>query len=380
MIIEERTKPIARSDSTPSRVDTTDTAADTTAANATARPTKSTTVRATESTLEPLYVVGGQQRAPRSVLDQDQQWYNYQKGLILHVDPHMGMAQTRVEYLSAPGTHSPGDPVLFKSGLIQDEKLYVCTETEVLVYALPSFTQMAHISLPSFNDVHHVRPTATGNLLVAISGLDMVVEIDLQGNVVREWDVYDGKPWTRFPRDLDYRQGISTKPHKSHPNYLFFVEDEIWVTRFEQRDAICLNRPDRRIEIGIERVHDGCLHDGLLYFTTVNGHIVIANPVTLQIEEVIDLTTMHDPQTLLGWCRGILVHGNEAWVGFSRVRPTKFREAVSWVRQGFKHSLGTHIARYDLSNRRCLGELDLERYGLNAVFSIFPAARELDAS
>src|SRR5690606_8145675 len=42
---------------------------------------------AADDVLGPLYVVGGQQRAPRSVLDNDQQWYNYQKGLILYVDP-----------------------------------------------------------------------------------------------------------------------------------------------------------------------------------------------------------------------------------------------------------------------------------------------------
>jgi hypothetical protein len=281
-----------------------------------------------------------------------------------------------VEYISPPHTRRPDDPVLFKAGVVEDDTLYVCTQTEVLVYELPTFTQLAHISLPCFNDVHHVRPTPAGNLLVAVSGLDMVMEIDMAGQVLREWDVYDGNLWTRFPRQLDYRQGISTKPHKSHPNYLFYVDDEIWVTRFEQRDAICLNRPDRRIHIGIERVHDGCLYDGRLYFTTVNGNVVIANPATLRVEEIIDLITMHDANTLLGWCRGILVQGNRAWIGFSRIRPTKFREAVSWVRQGFKYSMATHIACYDLAARRCLQEIELESCGLNAVFSIFPAPGE----
>lgn len=321
----------------------------------------------------PLYVVGGQQRSPRSILDQDHQWYDYQKGIILRLDPQTQEVETCVEYVSPPDVYAPGDPILFKSGTVQDGKFYVCTQTEVLVFTIPEFTQVGYVSLPIFNDVHHVRPTPEGNLLVAISGLDMVVEVTLAGEVLREWDVLDGKPWTRFARDIDYRKGISTKPHPSHPNHIFLVEDEIWVTRFEQRDAVCLNRPDRSIRIGNERVHDGFLHEGRLYFTTVNGTVVIANPVTLQIERVVDLTAIHDPGTLLGWCRGIWVEGSRAWVGFSRIRPTRFREAVSWVRVGFKESRQTHIACYDLVEEVCLAEIGLESHCLNAVFSIIPA-------
>jgi len=317
--------------------------------------------------------VGGQQRLRRSILDQNQQWYDYQKGIVLRVDTETYQIDTCLDYVSPPETCAPDDPILFKSATISNNKLYACTQTEVMVYELPAFKQIVHLSLPIFNDVHHVLPTPEGNVLVAISGLDMVVEMDLCGNLLRQWDVYDGKPWTRFSRFIDYRMGINTKPHKSHPNHLFMVDDEIWVTRFELKDAICLNRPARRIDIGIERVHDGCMVNGLLYFTTVNGHIVIVNPVSLQIEQVIDLTTMHDPDLLLGWCRGIMVEGTKAWVGFSRIRPTKFREAVSWVRTGFKHSLQTHIACYDLLERHCLAEIELESQSLNAVFSIFPA-------
>jgi hypothetical protein len=321
----------------------------------------------------PLYVVGGQQAAPRSVLDHDQQWYDYQQGLILQVDPAGGQTTTRMVYVSPPGTHGPGQPVLFKAGTAHGDRLFVCTQTEVLVYTVPSFTQAAHISLPCFNDVHHACLSPAGHLLVAVSGLDLVVEVDLNGKALREWDVWDGKPWTRFSKQTDYRYVASTKPHKSHPNYVFCVGDEIWATRFEQKDALCLNRPGRQIEIGIERVHDGFSHAGKLYFTTVNGRVVIANPDTLQVEEVIDLTELHDPSVLLGWCRGILVQGSLAWVGFSRIRPTRFREAVSWVRQGFKVSQATHIALYDLAAKRCLGEIELESHGLNAVFSILPA-------
>ena len=132
----------------------------------------------------------------------------------------------------------------------------------------------------------------------------------------------------------------------------------------------------RRIAIDIERPHDGVLHDGLLYFTTVNGNIVIANPNTLKIEAVVDLNDMHEPETLLGWCRGILVDGSKAWVGFSHIRPTRLRENIAWVARGFRRVLPTRIACYDLVRRCCVVEIEFQSHGLNAVFGIFAGYEE----
>jgi hypothetical protein len=114
------------------------------------------------------------------------------------------------------------------------------------------------------------------------------------------------------------------------------------------------------------------LHNERLYFTTVNGYLVVANPNNCQVEETIDLNALHEEDTLLGWCRGVLLDGHRAWIGFSRIRPTRFRETLSWVRQGFRRSLPTRIACYDLAAKRLLTEINLEEHGLNAVFSIFP--------
>jgi len=323
--------------------------------------------------MKSVYVIGGQQRQLRPLLAGAQDWYAYQKGLIFLIDLERGTVERCVECVSPPEACAEHDPViLFKSGTCHDNKLYVCTQTEVLVYALPHFAQVGYISLPCFNDLHHVRPTPEGTLLVANTGLDMVLELTPEGEILREWSTLGGDPWAPFSRELDYRKGISTKPHRSHPNHLFYVGPEIWATRFEQKDAISLNHPERRIPIGIERPHDGVPHDGRIYFTTVNGHIVIANQATLSVETVIDLNTMHDSNRLSGWCRGILIDGDTILVGFSRLRPTKIRANVSWVKNNFKQFAPTHLACYDLARKSCLFEIDLEPYDLNAVFSIFP--------
>lgn len=320
-----------------------------------------------------LYIVGGRQRIARSALDNDQTWYEYEKGVIVRADLSTGRLETMLEYVSPSEAAGSNDPILFKSGTIQDDRLYLCTQTELLVYQLPTFELVNYISLPYFNDVHHVRPTPTGNLLVANSGLEMVVELTPTGQTVRAWNVLGEDPWHNVSAELDYRQGISTKPHRAHPNYVFYVGSDIWATRFEQKDAVCLTQPGRTIPIGLERVHDGVYHNGRIYFTTVNGYLAIANPDTLKVEEIINLNKLHDEDTLLGWCRGVLLAEGKAWVGFSRIRPTRFRQTLSWVRQGFRRSLPTHIACYDLVEKQLLAEINLENQGLNAVFSIFPA-------
>lgn len=65
--------------------------------------------------------------------------------------------------------------------------------------------------------------------------------------------------------------------------------NDVWVTRLWQRDAICLTAPNRRIEIGLERCHDGGRYEGSLYFTTVDGHLVVVDSETLTIKNSIDL-------------------------------------------------------------------------------------------
>lgn len=325
-----------------------------------------------------LYIVGGQQRRARALLEGEPGWYKYRRGIVLQVDPIAGLVECRADYVSPPELCAVDEPaILFKCGTLQDGKLYVCTQTEVLIFAVPDFTLLTHISLPCFNDLHHVRPMPSGTLLIANSGLDMVLEITIDGQILREWNTLGEGPWARFDRKIDYRRVASTKPHRSHPNQVFLIGDEIWATRFEQRDAICLTDPSKRIQIGTGLVHDGLVHDGFIYFTTVTGTIVIVNARTLMIEEVIDLNLISSPDAILGWCRGILVEDGKAWVGFSRLRLTKFRENVSWVRWGFKQHLPTRVVCYDLTRRAHVAGIELQSHGLDAVFSIFSAETSL---
>jgi hypothetical protein len=205
----------------------------------------------------------------------------------------------------------------------------------------------------------------------------MVVKFTSQGEIVEEWDVLAEAPWSRFSRTADYRKVESTKPHKSHPNFVFELNRGIWVTRFRQRDAICLNDSGRRIDIAAQSPHDGLLRDDRIYFTSVDGGIVIANSRSLQVDEIIDLKQINGQKTLLGWCRGLLpLDDRRMWVGFTRIRKTRFLENVLWVKGVLQDDMAerpTHIALYDVVDKQCVQEFDLEACGMNIVFSIFPA-------
>ena len=319
------------------------------------------------------YVIGGQQKERRV-----DEWRQYKQGLVVEVEAESGKAKTCLEYVSPPEV-CPDDEasVLFKAATLEDGRLYLCTATEVMVYEVPAFKRVAYISLPCFNDLHHVRPTPEGNLLVASTGLDLVVEVTPEGRVLHEWSAVDEETWARFSRDTDYRKVPTTKPHLAHPNYVFRLGEDVWATRMQHKDAVCLTRPGARIDIGVQGPHDGIMRDGFIFFTTIDGHVVVVNQKTLKSEEVIDLNAIkrdggQGQPSALGWARGLMIESEgRIWVGFTRLRPTKFRENLSWVAHGFtKVHLPTRIALYDVYNKSLIKEIDVEPFGVNAIFSI----------
>jgi hypothetical protein len=322
--------------------------------------------------LSRVYFGGGQFRS--TIFQTLQEWESCKRAMIVEFDPGTKASRSCVEYESPREVTADELPaILFKSATLRDNKLYICTSTEVMIYELPSFRLATYISLPFFNDLHHVYPTPQGTLLVMVTGLDLVAELSLDGELLRQWDVMGEDTWSIYSKDRDYRKIPTTKPHRAHANHIFLLGDEIWVTRFHQRDAISLREPQRRIEIGIQRPHDGFLFGGLLYFTTVDGHIVAANPTTLKIERIHDLNQMSNPSgESLGWCRGLLpLDERFFWVGFTRVRPTKFQENLNWVRQQKRTQRPSHIALYDLQSGSCLEEIETEPHGIGVVFTIF---------
>ncbi|NIM00956.1 MAG: hypothetical protein GTO30_21000 [Acidobacteria bacterium] len=326
---------------------------------------------------QPLYFVGGEFKRGAA---RKAEWHRAKRARIVRVDPADGSIEECVGYVSPPDVCPDDDPsIVFKAGAVEGDRYYVCTHTEVLIYRLPDFERVGYVTHPWFNDMHHVAPSGNGTLLAVLTGLDMIVEISLEGEVVREWSVLQKDPWQRFDRSTDYRKVSTTKPHESHPNYVFRVDDQLWATRFEQRDAICLDDPERRIDIGIEKPHDGHVFDDKVYFTTVDGHVVVGDPSSGELTRVCDLNAIEQTDKALGWCRGLHpLDADHVLVCFSRIRPTKIAENLRWLQHKLggranSGSLPTRVALFNIRESRKLWEYELEPFDINVVYSVFVA-------
>lgn len=327
-----------------------------------------------------LYVVGGRAKSNARRLPE---FHGFESAVILEVDTETLAVREAACWQSAPDVCPDHEPsFVFKAGTLTPNKLWVCTQTEIIGYSLPDFAVQDYITQTFFNDLHHVRPTRRNTLLVAVTGLDMIAEIAMDGALIEIWPATD-EPVREDWKSNDFRKIPTTKPHRAHPNYLFEFENKYWATRFVQRDAVELGAPNRTIQIGGGGPHDGHLEGTNALFTTVNGNLVSANLRTCSVEAVLHLSEIcgHHKLQPLGWCRGIRrLSSGHVCVGFSRLRPTAFKENLRWARSRIldlanlsspgSHNLPTRIACLNIDRRKLNWQLNLETEGINAIFSI----------
>ncbi|MDB4756629.1 hypothetical protein OAG56_04585 [Mariniblastus sp.] len=351
-----------------------------------------------------LIVVGGRQRSKALDLDE---WHAYDTAVIAEVDCQSKKGSVVVEYRSPAEVCAEELPaIVFKAGDIDrvNQRLLVCTQTEIIEYDTANWERTYYFSHPFFNDLHHACYKSSENILLANTGLDQILEVQRnikqpsQSTIVNQWNVGAIPTWEKFDQEIDYRKIATTKPHHSHPNFIFNSAGRWFATRFHQQDAWDLQQSASAFPIDVGNPHDGIIHDDLAVFTTTNGHLCgydfSRNSMTLKM----NLHSGYETSSLLGWCRGLLLQPTTqpgialAWVGFSRIRPTWMRKNLSWIKQGFqaKGEYGTQptrIACYRVRLPNCtdsqvggptakmegelLAEIDLEELGINAVFGIY---------
>jgi len=260
----------------------------------------------------------------------------------------------------------------FRGCTLAGDVFYTCNHSEILKIDKKSFNVIDRISSTVFNDLHHVD-LINGKIAFASTGIDHIGFWE-DGEVELHSVLPEGEGRV-LDKEVDYRK-ISTKPHMSHPNYIFEIDGKTWITRFQQKDAICLEEPDKRMDIGFERPHDGLVVDGKVYFTTVNGSIVIFDAETQEKLEVHDLQSLYS-QPKIGWCRGIEVVGDYAYVGLSRVRKTRSLENLGFIADGWNAMIDSvkkippaRIVKYDLKRRKIIKEMNFKNSQLSVLFSI----------
>lgn len=317
------------------------------------------------------YLSGGRQRISRLV--RREEWTSFESAVLLELDTDCGKLSTVLEYQGTPGRVPPADPShIFKTASWDGEHLLLCTQTEVLVFDPARRVIVRTISHPGFNDVHHVA-RINGRIHVVSTGLDCIFVLDENDQVVETHGVAGPDPYTRFDRAIDYRRVATTKPHQAHPNFVFSANGVRWATRFEQKDAFCLDDSRPPMPVAPGPIHDGVPHEGRIWFTAVTGRVVALDAATGGKVADYDLNTFprgnDDP---LGWCRGILIEPERTLVGFSRLRPTLFKQNLSWLRQAVARPepAPTRVTAYDLAGGKELEHWLLEPAGMSAVFGI----------
>ncbi len=315
-------------------------------------------------------ITGALQRADATKLGEGRR---FSKAVLNRLDWSTGKAECLLSIDEGNEHYADDLPnLLFTSATLLGKKLYLCSETEVFVYEYPSMKLLNSCSLPHFQNIHHVT-VCNGYVAVASTGLDLVIFLDMDTlEPVRFMHALGKEPWHRFSKDVDYRKVHSTKPHDAHPNFVFEIDGQPWATRFNQKDAVCLEDMNKRIDIGIERVHDGHVMGDYVYFTAVNGNVVIANKNTLKVEEVIDLNVLEKTDAPLGWCRGLAVNGDRMFVGFSRIRKTPIKENINWMLDfvGARDSFDTRVVEYDMVKKEKVTERILTKKISDVVYSV----------
>ena len=319
------------------------------------------------------YLTGGRQRMSRFV--RREEWNAFEKAVLLELDTDTGSVDVLLEYEGPPDRVPARDPShIFKSASWDGELLLLCTQTEVLRYDPAARRVVEVLSHPWFNDVHHVTRLGA-RLHVVSTGLDAVLELDERGEVVELHSATGASPWTRFDRDEDYRKVLTTKPHQCHPNFAFGHAGVRYVTRFEQGDAWPLDAGAPALPVAADPIHDGVVARDLAWFTVVSGVVVGVDPRTGETRARHDLNRIGDDDAPLGWCRGLTFEEDRVLVGFSRLRPTRFKQNLGWLRGALARPepVPTRVVAYDLEAGRELQSWPLEGHGMNAVFSILRA-------
>ncbi len=295
---------------------------------------------------------------------------------IAEIDFQKQIYTPKLSYVTPPEYTFDNMPSIgFTTMTVTEEEILLGVSTEVLFVDRKDYSVRSKLNHPLFHDIHHVAQH-DDKLYVVNTGLDALMEFDMKGNLLKVTNTLGKEAFHKFSKDENLNKVVSTKPHESHPNYVFSINGEIWVTRFQQKDAICVNDLSKRMDIGLGFPHDGLVKGDHVYFTTVNGYVVVFNKNTLKKEAEIDLNASNIREnTPLGWCRGLYVDTDHFYVGYTQLRTTKMTENLGWVKAMIREKkvidkpAPTRIEKYSLSGDY-ISEYVLPSTGIYTIFGI----------
>lgn len=253
------------------------------------------------------------------------------------------------------------------AGSFYGERFYTCSPTEVVVYDVANWEVTEVFSRSSFNDLHHVHVNAE-HIVVVNTGLERIEFLDHAGKLVGAQSVLNEDTWERFNRDIDYRLIDSTQPHEVHCNYLTENNGEYWVTSLKA-GVFRLGSHHDRLKFDMGDPHDGKIVGEHVYYTTTNGKVVVRSRSNMKVHRVIDVQQLMGREFPIGWCRGVEVVGDRLFVGFTRIRRSRWRSFGHWIKHQDK-TLSSRIVEVDLKKNCYVGAFEFGRDPGCTIFSI----------
>jgi|WetSurMetagenome_2_1015567.scaffolds.fasta_scaffold52668_3 hypothetical protein len=255
-------------------------------------------------------------------------------------------------------------------GCFQHGEFYVATFGQVLRVNLQQGSSETVWTASFLNDLHAVN-FFHDRMYVVNTGLERIEIVDPQSGTHQasiDLQKYIGSSRT-FDLSLDYRHVWTTQPHLVHANHCFLYDNEVWVTRFCQMDALALESR-RRIDLSSwGNPHDGLVQENEVFFTTTNGHLVSYCLAADRFQSW-DLNDILG-RDQLGWCRGLAVSDNVALVAFTQFRPSVTKEMGKWILQDVKLQRNpSFIVKLDLERNRVLAKYDFQERDLT-IYGIY---------
>lgn len=298
-----------------------------------------------------LVLAGGRQSREAGVADRTHAPL-YDRGILAKLDLDRGTVEPWVVGEGRFGALS-----------VDGRDLVACTGTHVLRIG-PDGRVTGREGHPWLSDVHHAL-VIDGVAHAASTALDGVVALGLAPTFL---------PTVRGGVSPHVERPPGT-PSQTHPNFVFRVDGVAHVTRGTRGDAVALRDLERSWAIAPVVVHDGIVTPEGVWFTRVDGQLVLIDPATGRIAQTVALHQPGDGPEPLGWCRGLCIADGIAWVGFTRLRATRLRRHLAWARGRLRGRpiatrRPTRIEGFDLQTGRRVASFPLVDVELDALFGV----------
>lgn len=300
----------------------------------------------------------------------------YGRASLVELDLLTGKFSTVLSKVQGGENYPTEHPNLqYTAGCVDGDIFWLPTDTEIYKYRLPGLSLEAVFSHPCFHNIHSVH-AIDGDIIASSTGVDNVVVMnDQTGEIKRIINTQGKDPWHRFSPKVDYRLVHSTRPHDSHPNFVFKLGDDLWATRCTQEDAVNLSDVSQTIDLSIGgdlSVHDGVWWDDKLVFTRVDGALVVCDPIQRKVIEAFDPFggALNRP---VGWCRGLHIDGDMFYIGYSKVRKTNLKSKIKFLTKlNFKYSSGSLVVALNIKARKVKAVHTPPEGMIDAIYGIMP--------